>query len=123
MGICIMENPDLAEFGHIPFFNNEILCHCGKRCCLETEASGTSLIRLFKEKIQSEFSSHLVSGAENLYEIKLQDIIEAARNDEMLSIELLAKMGEKIGKRLPVLINIFNPELVILGIPHKPVTW
>ena len=104
-----------GEFGHIPFFNNEILCHCGKKGCLETEASGNALVRLFKEKILSGSSSHLVNGLESLEEIKLQDIIDAAQNDDMLSIELIANLGEKIGKGIAVLINIFNPELVILG--------
>ncbi len=104
-----------GEFGHIPFFNNEILCHCGKKGCLETEASGNALIRLFKEKIQEGSSSQLISKYENVEEIKLQDIIDAAQNDDMLCIELIANVGEKIGKGLAVLINIFNPELVILG--------
>lgn len=104
-----------GELGHIPFFNNEILCHCGKKGCLETEASGNALIRLFKEKIRSGSSSHLVQGSKNPEEIKLQDIIDAAQNDDMLSIELIGNLGEKIGKGLAVLINIFNPELVILG--------
>lgn len=36
-------------------------------------------------------------------------------NDDMLCIELLAEIGEKLGKGLAVLINIFNPELLILG--------
>jgi predicted NBD/HSP70 family sugar kinase len=48
-------------------------------------------------------------------EIRLLDIIEAAQNDDMLCIELIADIGEKIGRGLAVLINIFNPELVILG--------
>lgn len=42
-------------------------------------------------------------------------MVEAAQNDDMLAIELIAQVGEKIGKGLAVLINIFNPELVILG--------
>jgi len=41
-----------GEIGHVPFFDNEIICHCGKKGCLETEASGRALIRLFKEKIK-----------------------------------------------------------------------
>ncbi len=104
-----------GEFGHIPFFNNEILCHCGKKGCLETEASGNALIRLFKEKIQEGSSSQLISKYENVEQIKLQDIIDAAQNDDMLCIELIANVGEKIVKGLAVLINIFNSELVILG--------
>ncbi len=104
-----------GEFGHIPFFNNEILCHCGKKGCLETEASGYALIRLFKEKIQAGSSSRLIDKFEDIEQIRLQNIIDAAQNDDMLSIELIAQLGEKIGKGLAVLINLFNPELVILG--------
>ena len=37
-----------GEFGNIPFFNNEIICGCGKKGCLETEASGVALLRNFK---------------------------------------------------------------------------
>ncbi|MBC7688733.1 MAG: ROK family transcriptional regulator, partial [Aquabacterium sp.] len=48
-----------GEFGHIPFFNNEIICHCGKKGCLETEASGNALIRNFKKKIEEGSSSSL----------------------------------------------------------------
>lgn len=106
-----------GEFGHIPFFDNEILCHCGKKGCLETEASGNALVRLFKEKIQEGSSSQLIKLYGNLEDIKLVDIIEAAQNDDMLSIELIAQLGERLGKGLAVLINIFNPELVIIGGP------
>ena len=48
-----------GEFGHIPFFTNEIICHCGKKGCLETEASGNALIRNFKKKIEEGSSSSL----------------------------------------------------------------
>jgi glucokinase-like ROK family protein len=104
-----------GEFGHIPFFDNEIICHCGKKGCLETEASGLALIRKFKEKIKQGTTSSVLKKHKNIEDIKLMDIIEAANNEDMLSIELLAEVGEKIGKGLAVLINVFNPELVILG--------
>lgn len=104
-----------GEFGHIPFFTNEIICHCGKKGCLETEASGNALVRMFKQKIREGSSSQLLHKYEDAENIKLQDIIEAAQNDDVLAIELIAQVGEKIGKGLAVLINIFNPELVVLG--------
>jgi glucokinase-like ROK family protein len=104
-----------GEFGHIPFFNNEIICHCGKKGCLETEASGHALVRMFKEKIKEGSTSQLLHKYDNIEQIKLQDIIEAAQNDDVLAIELIAQVGEKMGRGLAVLINIFNPELVILG--------
>lgn len=104
-----------GEFGHIPFFNNEIICHCGKKGCLETEASGDALVRAFKEKIKSGTSSQLLHKHEDIEHIKLENILEAAQNDDVLAIELIAQVGERLGKALAVLINIFNPELVILG--------
>lgn len=104
-----------GEFGHIPFFDNEIICHCGKKGCLETEASGTSLIRKFKEKIKQGSTSVLIKKNKSLDSITLTDIIQAAKNEDVLCIELLAEVGEKLGRGLAVLINVFNPELIILG--------
>jgi predicted NBD/HSP70 family sugar kinase len=106
-----------GELGHTPIFNNEILCHCGKKGCLETEASGRALIRLFKEKIAQGQTSSIASDLAKIANIRLTDIIEAARNEDMLSIDLLAEIGENIGRGVAMLINIFNTELVILGGP------
>jgi predicted NBD/HSP70 family sugar kinase len=104
-----------GEFGHIPFFNNEIICHCGKKGCLETEASGQALLRLLKEKVESGSTSLLVKEKILPDNLRLMDIIKAVKNEDILSIELIAEMGEKIGRGVAMLINIFNPELVILG--------
>jgi predicted NBD/HSP70 family sugar kinase len=121
MGVGIMINSQLyygksgfaGEFGHIPFFNNEILCSCGKKGCLETEVSGWALVRKFKEKLAEGSTSVLSSMPVD--EIKLNDIIDAAIKDDVLAIELVAEVGERLGKGIAVLINIFNPEMVILG--------
>lgn len=104
-----------GEFGHMPFFENEIICHCGKKGCLETEASGTSLIRRFREQIEKGSSSGIMKKIKNAGELTLTDLIHAAATEDMLCIELLAEIGEKLGKGLAVLINVFNPELIILG--------
>jgi predicted NBD/HSP70 family sugar kinase/predicted transcriptional regulator len=104
-----------GEFGHMPFFENEIICHCGKKGCLETEASGTALIRRFREKIEQGSSSSVIKKISKPVDATLTDIIQAANSEDMLCIELLAEIGEKLGKGLAVLINVFNPELIILG--------
>lgn len=103
-----------GEFGHIPAFNNEIMCHCGKKGCLETEASGAALTRMFKEKIKDGSTSILTKRIDP-DNIQLEDIIDAARHDDFLAIDLIGKVGESIGRGIALLINIFNPELVILG--------
>ena len=104
-----------GEFGHIPFFNNEIICHCGKKGCLETEASGNTLLRKFKEKIKLGSTSSVLKKNKKVEDITLTDLILAAQNEDVLIIELLAELGENLGKGLAVLINIFNPELIIIG--------
>jgi len=104
-----------GEFGHIPIFDNEILCHCGKKGCLETEASGWALTRMFKEKLREGSSSVLKSENKNYEDIQMEDIIFAANHDDVLAIDLIEKIGRKIGRGIAVLINIFNPQLVILG--------
>ncbi|MFM7672475.1 MAG: ROK family transcriptional regulator [Bacteroidota bacterium] len=104
-----------GEFGHIPFFENEILCHCGKKGCLETEASGMALIRKFRERIEQGSNSSAMKKKKDVSEITLLDIIQATQNEDILSIEILADIGEKLGKGIAMLINVFNPELLILG--------
>lgn len=104
-----------GEFGHIPFFDNETICHCGKKGCLETEASGAALENIFNYSLRQGASSILSEKYKRGERIQLEDIIKAAHNDDVLSIELITSIGEKLGRGIGVLINIFNPELVVIG--------
>ncbi len=104
-----------GEFGHIPVFDNEIICQCGKKGCLETEASGKALVQAFRQKIEEGATSIATRNGKAISEIELEDIIAAAKNDDVLAIELIGEAGEKLGKGVALLINLFNPEMVILG--------
>ena len=104
-----------GEFGHISAFDNELLCHCGKKGCLETEVSGQALQREVIANIKAGKVSVLSAMVENNEPISLHDIIEAINNEDILCIDLLEGIGEKLGKQLANMINIFNPELVVIG--------
>jgi predicted NBD/HSP70 family sugar kinase len=104
-----------GEFGHIPLFSNNIICGCGKKGCLETEISGLALLRKIVERLPGNPNSYLSQKYKKSGQLKLEDLIEATRQEDMLMIELLSEMGEMLGRALAILINIFNPELVILG--------
>lgn len=104
-----------GEIGHVPYFDNEIICHCGKRGCLETEASGYAVMRHIKSKMRSGAGSSLKKQKIDLDHMTLEDVVNAAVNDDVLAIEMLANAGEKIGLGIAILVNIFNPELVVLG--------
>lgn len=105
-----------GEFGHVNVFDNEILCHCGKKGCLETEASGSALHRILLERIKNGASS-ILSNRINTCEtpLTLDEIIAAVNKEDLLCIEIVEEIGQKLGKHIAGLINIFNPELVIIG--------
>ena len=104
-----------GEFGHSPVFDNDIICQCGKKGCLETEVSGQALERKIKEKLKAGAISSL-SRIDDIDSITVEKIIQAVNeNEDELVIEVIEEMGEKLGRYIAMLINIFNPELVIIG--------
>ena len=105
-----------GEFGHVNAFDNEILCHCGKKGCLETEVSGSALHRILLQRIANGESS-ILSNRTNKEDapLTLDEIITAVNKEDLLCIEIVEEIGQKLGKHIAGLINIFNPELVIIG--------
>lgn len=105
-----------GEFGHVNVFDNEIICHCGKKGCLETEASGSAFHRIFLERIKNGETSILSNRLkEKNKPLTLDELIEAACKEDPLCIEIVEEIGQKLGKQVAGLINIFNPEMVIIG--------
>ena len=105
-----------GEFGHINVFDNEILCHCGKKGCLETEASGSALHRILLERIAGGECSILSERVKHKEEpLTLDEIIDAVNKEDLLCIEIVEEIGQKLGRQIAGLISIFNPELVIIG--------
>lgn len=105
-----------GEFGHVNAFDNEIICHCGKKGCLETEASGNALHRIFLERVNKGETSILSDRLKDKDKsLTLDELIAAANKEDPLCIEIVEEIGQKLGKQIAGLINIFNPELVIIG--------
>lgn len=105
-----------GEIGHIPFIDDGILCYCGKRGCLETVASGIALAQMAKKGIQSGQHSLLnkLSDSE-LDKIEPQVVVDAANRGDQYAIKILADVGAMMGKGIAMVIQLFNPELIILG--------
>ncbi len=106
-----------GEFGHVSAFDNEIICWCGKKGCLETEVSGYAIHRMLLERIRQGSSSVLENKVKEDGDISLADIVEAIRMEDVLTIEIVEEVGMLLGRWLAGLINLFNPDLVILGGP------
>lgn len=105
-----------GEFGHFNVFDNEIICRCGKKGCLETEVSGSALHRILCERVKngqtSILSKRILAGDSP---VTLEEIVEATNKEDILCIELVEEIGRKLGRYLAGLINLFNPELVVIG--------
>lgn len=104
-----------GEIGHFPLLDNNCVCQCGKVGCLETGASGSALHRIVMEKLREGRSSLLSAAFAEGKEITLDSILDAIRREDVLCIESIEQIGAALGRGIAGLINIFNPEVVVIG--------
>lgn len=105
-----------GEFGHLPIVDNGVLCTCGKQGCLETIVSANAIARMAIQGIKSGNSSmikELVQG--DLGKIDISVIIEAAKRGDQFAISVFNEAAHWLGKGIVYLIQIFNPELIVIG--------
>jgi glucokinase-like ROK family protein len=100
-----------GEFGHITLQENGPRCDCGKRGCLEALASDPAVIREIKSVNSAGNKSNLPADSE----LVMDDIIAAANQGDRLAQQALANSGHWLGIGLANLVNLLNPELVIIG--------
>lgn len=104
-----------GEIGHFPLLNNDQICHCGKTGCLETGASGSAALRIFMEKLKEGRTSMLADKFNKGESISIDDIIDAVNEEDVLAIEVVEEIGTTLGRAIAGLINLFNPELIVIG--------
>ena len=105
-----------GEFGHIQVDPDGQLCYCGKIGCLETLASGTTMIKKARKEISDGATTvirSMISG--DLNKITIEIVLSAAQRGDQFAIGLLSNIGEHLGRGIAVLIHLFNPELIIIG--------
>lgn len=108
---------DLAgEVGHQVILRDGPLCGCGKRGCLEALASGPAIARLAQESLLYGRGKRLVEiagGKPSL--ITARHVVEAAKAGDAFSRTILAEVGGYMGIGLANLIQILNPERIVIG--------
>jgi glucokinase-like ROK family protein len=104
-----------GELSHIPLSEDGALCTCGKRGCLEAEASMLVVVEKAIEGIKNGRITSLKSPNNNPSKLLGDAILEAADNGDQFAIELLSDAGYKIGKALAILIHIMNPKTIVLS--------
>jgi predicted NBD/HSP70 family sugar kinase len=105
-----------GEFGHITVDEDGPLCSCGNRGCIETLVSAGALIRRAQQGLTMGMSTQLwqLSGGDSA-RISVETVAQAARKQDRFSLGLFREVGSHLGTGLVALINLLNPELVVIG--------
>lgn len=101
-----------AEIGHMcvdPF--GGVACTCGSRGCLEVFASATAIVRMTREA-RPRYPDSVLQGRNDL---TAEAIFEAGQQGDELALEIFRRMGVYLGIGLANLINILNPEMIVIG--------
>jgi len=104
-------NGAAGELGHAVIEPGGPQCSCGRRGCLETLTSATAMVRMAREAMDRGVKTEL-SKEENL---EARDIIMAARAGDRLALEIVEKAAYYLGIGLGNIINILNPDTIVIG--------
>jgi glucokinase len=105
-----------GELGHMTINDKGPLCNCGNYGCWEALASGTAIARQARidiDKGTKTLVRDLVSG--DLEKVSAEVVRIAAAQGDSMAKELISQTGYYLGVGLANLINIFNPELIVIG--------
>ncbi len=103
-----------GELGHMQFGKREKMCLCGKKGCLGNDVGGNALEEIFMEKVAIGEKT-MVHIPEDGSSVRYDDILISALKGDELSIDLIQDMGYKLGHALGNIVNLLNPELIIIG--------
>src|SRR6266700_3102959 len=121
VGLGIVINGDLyrgafggaGEFGHAAVTTEGRLCVCGNHGCLETYISDIGIVKNYLEYVHAT----TYSLAMGIKEPTTLEVVERARDGDEAAIAAFQRAGILLGVSLANLVNIFNPECVVLSGP------
>jgi len=107
-----------GELGHITVEPDGSVCPCGNNGCLHLYATAPAIEqearRLLRTGIESSLLSHVFPG-NDLQLLQAKDICAAADQGDELAVRVVNRAAAYLGIALANLVNLLNPEAVILG--------
>lgn len=105
-----------GEFGHQTLVPDGPLCGCGNRGCLEALGSGTAIARMAREAVARGQGQKLLELAQGSVEaLDARVVASAARAGDAVAQDILRCAATYVGIGLANVVNILNPELIVLG--------
>ena len=100
-----------GEIGHIGVEPQGAPCGCGSRGCVEQYSSATAIVRL-KRELENQYPKSVLRNKTNCTSL---DVYEAGRAGDALALEVFRRMGFYLGVALADLVNVLNPEVIVIG--------
>lgn len=100
-----------GEIGHICVEPFGVPCGCGSRGCLEQYASATAIVRLTRE-LENQYPK---SNLREKSRLSALEIYDAGKQGDELALEVFRQQGFYLGIVLAGLINILNPDVIVIG--------
>lgn len=105
-----------AEVGHIVVEPGGPRCGCGNLGCWEQVASGRTIARLGREAARERLSREILELAGGDPEQVTGEVVtRAARAGDPVALRILAEVGRRLGQGIAGLVNVLDPELVVVG--------
>ncbi|PSJ48422.1 transcriptional regulator [Zobellella taiwanensis] len=101
---------DVAEIGHIRVDPLGDRCHCGNFGCLETMVADAALLRQAGHMLSQGYPSRLDPDR-----LSMTALCQAALAGDRLAREVLERAAEHLGRALAIMVNLFNPQKVLLS--------
>jgi glucokinase len=99
-----------GEIGHMTLYPEGRPCSCGNRGCLEMYASARGIVQSYHEALERESGSRAIGQ-----QLTSEDVYEAARKGNRIALDVMRNMGKMLGIGIASLINIFNPERIVIS--------
>lgn len=102
------------EIGHMTIEYNGRKCVCGNMGCLERYASATALVEYVESNLKKHKNSTLKERIKK-EELTAKLIAEEAEDGDEFALIAINELAKYLGIGIVNLVNIFNPEAIILG--------
>ncbi len=104
-----------GEIGHIMLMAGGRLCGCGQRGHLEAYASRTAIVAMLREKVAAGAQTSLAPLLDGGTRVRSKPLSQAIDEGDVLVINTMREAGLYLGLGLATLINLWNPQRIILG--------
>ena len=105
-----------GEIGHIKLsLHDGPICGCGDMGCMEAYASGPAIVAMAKEYVAGGKSTKFREIAGSVDAITPAIVARAAKEGDVVAQRIFQIMGEYIGTGLASVVNLLNPEKIVIG--------